>query len=350
MEHILYWLWLANLLGANSGKLTSLIKKFGSVKALYEADFPSPLSDKSLDAAKRIYEKCINSGIGILTPDDKEYPQMLLNIHTPPVVLYTMGEAPDWNDNLFVGVVGTRKATEYGIRATSTICEDLSESGAVIVSGFAKGIDAAALRAAIKIGGQRVSVLGTGIDVDYPSGHTELFHKVLENGFIMTEYPPGTQPSKWTFPQRNRIIAGLSHGVLIVEAPKNSGALITAKYAVEENRDVFAVPGNIDTKNAFGVNNIIKQGAKAVSSAEDILEEYPYFEFVSQEREEEHTLPELPAAERDILSYLENTDVHIDELLRLSGMFPNVLNNTLLILEMNGYITRISGNLIHRIK
>lgn len=350
MEHILYWLWLTGVFGTNSGKLFPLIKEYGSVKALYEADDLPVLKkkDKNLDWAKRMYERCVNTGVGILTPQDANYPKILLNTHMPPAVLYTRGEVPDWNNNLFIGVVGTREATQYGVRAAKTICEDLSESGAVIVSGFARGIDAAALRAAINIGGKRVSVLGTGIDVPYPANHRALFSRVLENGFIMTEYPFGTKPSKWTFPARNRIIAGLSHGVLVIEAPKKSGALITARYAVEENRDVFAVPGNIDDRNSAGVNAIIKEGAKAVSSAEDILEEYSHL--ISFKNKENLPEPELSGDESGVLKLLEHGDIHVDELIRLSGMLPNILYNTLLILEMNGYITRISGNVIRRIK
>ena len=354
-EHILYWLWLTGHFGTDAAKLLPLISDYGSVKALYEAteyDVASAtvkkLSEKNLSWAEKTYEACLNKGIGIITYEDEDYPSMLKNIYMPPLVLYTRGKVPDWNKGLYIGVVGTRRATEYGIRATRDICTDLSKSGVTIVSGFAKGIDASALRSAIDAGGMRVSVLGAGIDVAYPAGHTALYKKVLEHGFIMTEYPPETKPSKWTFPKRNRIIAGLCRGVLVIEAPEKSGALITARLAADEGRDVFAVPGNIDTKNAKGVNKIIKEGAFPVTQASDILDEYPDFspKVIKQEK------PQITVSRDEdfVLEVLAERDFHIDELIRILDIPVNRLNNILLILEIGGYVTRISGNTIRRIK
>lgn len=354
-EHILYWLWLTGLLGTDAAKLLPLISDYGSVKALYEATeydastaLVKKLSRKNLSWAEKTYETCLNRGIGIITYEDADYPPMLKNIYMPPVVLYTRGEVPDWNSGLYIGVVGTRRATEYGVRTAKDICTALSNHGVTIVSGFAKGIDAAALRSAIGAGGRRISVLGTGIDVPYPAGHTTLYNKVLEHGFIMTEYPPGTKPSKWTFPKRNRIIAGLCHGVLVIEAPEKSGALITARFAADEGRDVFAVPGNIDTKNAKGVNKIIKEGAFPVTQASDILEEYPEFSF--EEIKQENPQISVSREEDFVLEVLAERDFHIDELIRILDIPVNRLNNILLILEIGGYITRVSGNTIRRIK
>jgi DNA processing protein len=219
-------------------------------------------------------EKLIKEKIDLITIRDKNYPKLLKEIYAPPALLYIRGNLKP--DNEFsLGIVGTRKLSSYGRQITPLITADLAQAGLVIVSGLAKGIDTLAHQATLKVKGHTVAVLGSGIDKKniYPSINRRLAEEISQNGALVSEFPIGTQPSAQNFPQRNRIISGLSLGILVIEAPEKSGALITAKDALEQNRDIFAVPGHIFSPNSLGPHNLIKMGAKLVSQANDILEE-----------------------------------------------------------------------------
>ena len=232
------------------------------------------LENHSLETADRILTDCQRLGLRILTIQDAEYPDRLKNIYDPPCLLYVKGRLPVFDETVTVAVVGTRDCTPYGIQCAEKLSYGLTNGGAIVVSGLAKGIDAAASRGALRAGGMTVGVLGNGIDVHYPAESRYLYEDVAAAGALISEYPPGTEPAKQHFPARNRIISGLSLATLVVEAPEKSGALITAETANEQGRDVFAVPGPIDAPASVGCNRLIRDGAGLVSDAWDILEQY----------------------------------------------------------------------------
>lgn len=232
------------------------------------------LSNKDLHQAQTIEKICLRKGIGILTFSDEKYPDRLRNIDSPPLVLYYKGVLPDFDRQPMVGIVGTRKASAYGLNTARQFGKQIASSGGVVVSGGADGVDSLALQGAMEVGGQTVTVLGCGVDITYPAKNRRLFMDLTENGCLLSEYIPGDAPERWHFPARNRIISGLSNGVLIVEAPVRSGALITAKDALEQGRDVYVVPGNIDIPTCEGSNALLREGAVAAFSGWDILKEY----------------------------------------------------------------------------
>ena len=228
-----------------------------------------------MDEAERVLADCDRLGIRIMTLQDADYPERLRQLEDAPCVLYLKGKLPDLDEEAVIGVVGTRQASEYGRTVAKRLGLELARGGAVVVSGIAAGIDACAVRGALQAGGTPVCVLGGGIDVPYPWENRFLYDDVATSGLLISEYPPGTENRGSHFPVRNRIISGLSLGIVVVEAREHgSGAIITADRALEQNRDVFAVPGNVDAVHSRGCIRLIQQGAKPVLSAEDILEEY----------------------------------------------------------------------------
>lgn len=291
MSNTIKWLWLTTKQGLSCTKISRLVEKYGSIEDIYNRssyDVPhltkadiAALCNKSLDSAKRTYESVRNCGAGILTCDNKYYPESLRNIRPMPYVLYVRGHAIDIDNMFAIGIVGTRINTDYGSESAAKISYELGKQGVVIVSGLAKGIDSIAMSAALKAGAHTIGVLGCGIDQIYPNSNRRLFEEVMQTGLIISEYPPGTKVFKGSFPQRNRIIAGLSRGILVIEGSRSSGSMITAKFAEEYSRDIFAVPRNIGDRNARGIpmdgtNHLIQTGAKLVTNAYDILIEYGY--------------------------------------------------------------------------
>ena len=286
MTDIIYWIWLSNLINPGSRKSAQIIDLFKDPEKAYRAtsdemfalgatdDIVRLLSDKNTDEALRIYNYCKRNGVKVITFEDGCYPQRLRMIDNPPVLLYVMGELPDIDDNVCIAAVGTRLYTEYGGRAAYTISYDLASAGAVIISGLARGIDSICHRGCIDAFGKTVAVLGCGIDVVYPPENASLYAEIIRNGAVVTEYRPGTGPLGRNFPVRNRIISGLSLGTLVVEAKAKSGSLITADCAANQGRDLFALPGKVGDINSVGTNELIKKGAKMITSASDILEEY----------------------------------------------------------------------------
>lgn len=282
------WIWLQSCCGAGSNMPEALLDAFGNdIERLYNADEESYLSlsfirpalrskliNKSLDKARDIEAFCRNEGVGILTPDSELYPKRLSRIQGRPTVLYYRGILTDLDREVCIAEVGTRTMTEYGQRTAYTLAYDMARAGAVVVSGLAKGVDGISHRGALDAGGYTVAVIGSGIDRIYPSEHIELANDIIKNGAVMTEFIPGTPPLGRNFPIRNRIVSGLSLGTLVVEAPKKSGSLITADIALQQGRDVFAVPGKVGEYNSTGANELIRRGAKMVTSAIDLLGEY----------------------------------------------------------------------------
>ncbi len=365
MEHMLCWLWLTSKKGMSSDKITKLFNYFDTVEDIYSAKSYNNiygisvndihmLLNKDLSQAEKIIDETLRLGGKILLYDDENYPEMLKNVSSPPYVLYIQGKFPNVDELLTIGVVGTRKSTNYGDKVTERICRSLAESGVITVGGLASGIDAVGAWATIEAGGIAIGVLGCGLDRAYPSENAELYKAMLDKGCIITEYPPGTPPFYYHFPIRNRIIAGLSRGVLVTEAPKNSGALITAKHAIDNNRDVFAVPRNITEEEFIGTNILIQQGARLVNSAEDIIKEYPYAVKVPiVKKENKKTITAQPdnkkydslnEKEKLIVGLLKKQDMQIDEISRELNISIGELNMKLMMLEVGGYIKKLPGS------
>lgn len=288
MASLKYWLWLTSRtgLGARTGQI--LVERFGSPEAVYFADrgeydqvpelssyVKESLGRKSLDESDRILGDCDRLGIRIMTCQDADYPERLRNIFNPPLVLYCKGKEIAFDEEVAIAMVGTRTCTPYGVRVAGKLAMDLARCGAVLVSGIAEGIDAASIRGALKGGGRVVSVLGGGIDKRYPASSAPLYDDVAAAGCLISEYPPGTETNGKHFPVRNRIISGLSLGVVVVESAVKGGALLTAEHALDQDRDIFAVPGPVDVPTSGGTNRLIRLGtAKLTEKAWDILEEY----------------------------------------------------------------------------
>lgn len=289
MNRELFWIWLSLGLspGSRSGK--RILERFETPESFFRASDDqwrscrlsagefAALRSRDLERAKKILTVCREKGIHLITPGDPAYPGCLWEISNPPALLYCQGTPPNLEENLCLAAVGTRRATEDGVRSAFELCYQLSSAGTIIITGGALGADQAALEGALQAKGKTIAVLGGGVDVDYPPNFAGLRKRILVNGgAVLSEYPPGTKPYRGNFPVRNRIISGLSRGVLVIEAPKHSGALITARLALEQNRDVFAMPGSVWSEASFGTNQLIKDGAKPVTCPEDILEEYAY--------------------------------------------------------------------------
>ena len=284
---LLYWLWFHLLTGLTVSRKRALLEYFHDPEQLYRAtesayrtavQLPeegyTALSDKELKNARALAAECSQKRIGIVTIGDSGYPARLRQIPDAPLVLYYRGRLPNWEAYPAIGIVGTRKATGYGLQIAEKMGAQIAACGGMVVSGAADGIDSAAMKQALLQGGPVVGVLGFGADVVYPASNRKLFAQLEEKGCLISEYPPGTPGYKWNFPQRNRLISGISHGVLVVEAPERSGALITARHAMEQGREVFVVPGNINSDTSAGSNNLLREGAMAVFEGYDILREY----------------------------------------------------------------------------
>ncbi len=288
-ENRLYWLWLSERCGIASREFGKLAERYDDPFELYtmaESEIEqlegigSPLKarlcDKSLENAYSILRYCRSHRITILPYGDTGYPARLRTIEDPPVLLYVSGELPNMNDRLCVGMVGTRKMSEYGRQTAYTISYELACANAVVVSGMALGVDGVSACGALAAGGSTVAVLGCGISVVYPKEHAKLMRAIARHGAVVTEYPPGERPYGGNFPKRNRIISGLCQGLLVVEGAAGSGALITAKKAISQGRELFALPGKINESNSDGPNELIQNGANVALCAEDILRHYDF--------------------------------------------------------------------------
>jgi len=360
-----YWAALNNLSKLGNKKILKIIQVFGSAKGAWEAPeeevrrklFPAELAEQFILLraqlnAEEYYEKILQNNIKVLTMFDSDYPQNLKHISGAPPVLYIRGAVP-CSSLLHIAIVGTRKATIYGKQVTRKLSYDLASRGAVIVSGMARGIDSCAHMGAIEAGGKTIAVLGCGVDVVYPRENKRLIDQICEVGAVISEFPLGMPPNKQNFPARNRIISGLCSGVLVIEAPERSGALITANFALEQGRDVFAVPGPINSKFCRGSNRLLKEGAKLVETAEDVLEEYRWnhIYYPLEEKNEDKNTSCTAGINQDmkeILDLLSSGPAFLDELCALTGKTAGQLNILLTQMELKGLITRAEGK-IHMI-
>jgi DNA processing protein len=301
--------------------------------------------------AVEIYDWATREGCQFLMRGSEGYPALLEEIYDPPLILYARGRLETLQKPC-IAMVGTRKPTVYGLQMAEGIAGDLGSRGISVVSGLARGIDAAAHRGCIGGKGTTVAVLGCGIDIVYPREHRQLTQKILQNGLLLSEFPPGTSPAPQNFPIRNRIISGTALGTLIIEASEYSGSLITARLAMEQNREIFALPGNLTSPQSFGPNFLIKQGAKLIQTWRDVVEELPSEIrrgiFIKEDaRPARRPELEMLSEEETRLLQLLKTDeaTQFDRLHRSSGLSVPCLCNLLLNLEMGGRIRQLPGNL-----
>lgn len=290
MSDNLYWVWLSRACLWHRGLFDRLRRRYAGAWDVYQAEPQEletlsemseaeirALSDKDLSWAQRMMDYCMLADVCLLTYSSPAFPANLRELSDPPLVLYYKGRLPDfYAGDLFISVVGTRRMSDYGKRMTHEISYDLARAGAIVVTGMALGVDGLAAASALAAGGRTLAFLGSGIDIIYPREHTYLMRQILRNGAVVTEYPPGTPPDRSNFPYRNRLISAISKGVLIIEGNERSGALITAKKAVEQGRDVYALPGNADETNSEAPNYLLKHGAIPVSCADDIIRRYEF--------------------------------------------------------------------------
>ena len=411
---LIHWLWFATRSGMGDKTKYALLSHFEDPEAIYfapELEFErfedlSPaavesMMDKDLGVCEEILQQCQDGNIHILTFQDAAYPNRLRNIPDPPMVLYYKGTLLPFDELPVIGVVGTRKASAYGLTTAKRLGYQIASCGGTVVSGMATGIDGVAMKGALTAGGKVVGVLGCGADVVYPASNRWLYADAEKYGCLLTEFPPGTPPIGRNFPRRNRIISGLSCGVLVVEAPEKSGALITARLSADQGRDVFVVPANIDVETARGSNALMREGAIPVSSGWDILSEYQY-QFpgkvrrtrtavtmtaseaeLSREREAPAKVaqePKKPAApkpkktplrkkvidngeksaysdfkktqtvltadEQTIVELLADGQRLVDDVIADSGKAPGVVLASLTLLEVKGIVRRLPGRFI----
>lgn len=354
-EYAPYYIAFSKVPGIGAARIKRLLDYFGSLDIAWHATL-GDLVASGLDAkcamsvleTRRMFhleadlEQIARIGGRAITWEDDEYPQRLKETPGAPPLLYILGEITP-QDSWAVGIVGTRRATAYGKEATIRLATGLVEAGISIVSGLARGIDTIAHRAALDAGGRTLAVLGSGLDVIYPAENRNIAKQIVEEGMgaVVTEYPLGTQPDAVNFPPRNRIISGLSLGVLVVEAAEKSGALITVEFALEQGRDVFSVPGPLTSRMSEGTNNLIKTGAKCVTAASDILEELD-LNMVTEHVEAVRALPSDPT-ERMLLEHLQDDTRHIDELTNLSGLPTSTVSALLTMMELKGLVRCIGG-------
>ncbi len=364
-----YWLALALTPGLGPTRIRKLIEHFGTAERVFHASLTeleatgmravsaqSLATGKSLELAQQECVKAAEAGARIISLSDPEYPSRLKEIYDPPVVLFVKGSV-EVLAQPGIAMVGTRHPTPYGSGMAERLSTDLAARGLVIISGLARGVDTASHRGAIAAKGKTVAVLGTGIDVMYPKENTRLTEQILVlGGALITEFPVGTSPAPQNFPIRNRIISGMSAGVLVVEAAEYSGTRITSRCALEQNRDVYAVPGNVTNKNSWGPNTLIKQGAKLVATWEDVWEELPTdvqvvlgaMQNESPEPESASLFPDEVSSphEKKILKLLQaDESTHIDQLVELleNEMSSSEIFAALFELELNGKIRQLPG-------
>ena len=391
MSALKYWLWLTRLPGLNNQSRLVLLRRFGTPETVYFAEPPdiamteglsrqqaALLSNHALDEAERVLERCQKRNIRLVTLQDADYPDRLRNIYDPPCLLYVKGQLPALDEEIVISAVGTRRCTPYGTACAERIGYGLATGGAIVASGLAKGVDTAAIRGALLGGGVTLGLLGNGIDVVYPRENAGLYEDVAATGALISEYPPGTDPLPGNFPVRNRILSGIAVGTLVVEAPARSGALITASRALEQGRDVFAVPGPIDSPNSYGCNRLIRDGAELVMDASDILEAYaarfpeklkavktlqvlleePSTEKASEpeKRKDAPKKSDVPTPtisiadgivseeQVRILRVLDlNAPIYVDEIIERSGLSTRQVLSDLTMLEIDGYIQQFPG-------
>lgn len=353
--NLLYYYWLCTAKDITPRKMKEIINYFGNIKNAWNGNFndfkslkclrPEIISNllerRNIESLTKEIDNIRRKGIDLLSIEDDKYPWRLKNIYDPPFVIYTKGSFR--NSNMYLSIVGSRKCSAFGRVIAREFSKKLSQQGVGIISGLARGIDTEAHIGALDGDGFTCAVLGCGCDIIYPPENANLMSAIEKDGYIISEYPPGTQPFSWNFPARNRIISGLSDGVLVVEASEKSGALITVDYALEQGKEVFAVPGSILSSMSRGTNLLIKEGAKMVMCIEDILNEYG-MEYTIEESIAE--TDNISKKERLILEIINDSPIHIDDLIKKISIRIGELNSLLTSLELKGIIKILPGKYI----
>ena len=387
-----YWVWLSECKRLPARVKLRLLDHFGTPENIYYAEeddylqaegmtrtLAAQLADKSTAAADRILGDCERLDVRILTMQDADYPVRLRNIYEPPCLLYVKGHLPVIDEEVAIAMVGTRDATPYGVKTAETLAYEMAKQGALIVSGGAYGIDSAAHRGALRAGAKTIALLGGGIDVVYPKGNEQLYRDIAASGALVSEYPPGTPAAGSHFPVRNRIISGLCLATVVIEAPERSGALITARTALEQGRDVFAVPGPINAKESRGCHRLVANGEAALAAdSSDILWEYearyphklrcgrvelPRTTLGYQARQQEKTAQQAPEPEPQkrpaldvragstaltddqvrIVKELKNGAMQVDDLIEAAQLPTRRVLSALTVLEIEGHVAQESG-------
>ncbi len=357
---LLEWIALSTVPNVGPIHFVSLLNKFGSPKTALSAskrelrevegigeitgtDIKTKVNWEEAEKQVKLAEK---NKVGWITFKDEDYPQNLKQIYDFPPFFFIQGNLTE-RDDMAVAIVGTRTASTYGRNMAEKISADLSAKGFTIVSGFASGIDTYSHQAALAAGGRTIAVFGSGLDVIYPKENKKLVERVIEKGAIISEFMLGTKPEKENFPTRNRIISGLSLGVIVVEAGAKSGALLTAQFALDQNKEVFAIPGNLTSRTSEGTNALIKQGAKLVTSAEDIVTELKVY--TSTGAEKVKIMPELIAEEKSIYQILSTEPAHIDQIAQTVSFSTGQALSVLLNLELKGLVKQLSGKMFTKV-
>jgi len=357
VKDLYYWVALRLAFGIGNINYKNLINHFQSPENVFKAR-PGELErvegitaravesirnykpDRAIDKELDLIDK---KAVTVITLNDAAYPKNLRNIYDPPPFLYVKGALSSLDDTAFA-IVGSRNASEYGMTATERISRELALRGLTIVSGMARGIDSCAHNGALAARGRTIAVLGSGIDVIYPPENRRLYESITGHGAVISEFPMGTKPNAYNFPARNRIISGLSLGVLVVEASLHSGSLITAQLALEQGRDVFAVPGNVHSYKSKGTHKLLKDGARLVENAQDILDEIRVEVSAAAPGEKlPDETPGLSSELQAVVQLLQENPLHIDEIIVQTGYSSSQLSALLLDLELNGLIQQLPG-------
>lgn len=388
MARLKYWVWLSCVRNVRPIVKCQLLDELGGPEAVFfagrdeletagaPAGEAQRLMDKSLAETERVLSACEERNIRILTLQDAAYPERLRRIPDPPAVLFVRGRLPAVDESAVIAVVGTRHATPYGLSMASRLGKEIAAGGGIVVSGLAEGCDGAAMEAALRAGGTVIGVLGTSVEKDYPAKNRWLFREVEGRGALVSEYGPGLRTFASDFKARNRIISGLSLGVAVAEAPVRSGTRVTVDRALEQARDIFAVPANADSPNGEGYRELVRLGAQTVFSGEEIMERYrgqfgpvspiippetgnfaptPIKKEIDKPRDivyidVSETLDALPEPQRRVLSVMDRPDMHADEIIEAAGLTASDALAALTMLQLAGYVTPGPGRRFTRIK
>jgi len=358
-----HWLALSLIPGLGNIALKNLLDRFGSPEQIFQAS-AYELSDVD-GIRKEMAQKIVNReyttdplkeikkidrcNARIITYSDPDYPQLLKEIHGPPMLLYIKGKDIP-NTLTIIAVVGSRNPTHYGLKAAEEIGQGLARRGISVVSGMARGIDSAAHLGCLGGRGFTIAVLGTGIDMVYPKSNKKLFQSIIKKGAVISEFPLGSPPEPKNFPIRNRIISGLSRGIVVVEATKNSGSLITASLALDQGREVFAVPGSINSFKSTGCHFLIKQGARLIENSDDILDELGLNYLYTQKTDTFKKTPTVPMEEpeKTIYNMIGDYPIHIDQIVRRGDLKPGEVSSILMKMELQGMIKQLPGKMFIR--
>jgi DNA processing protein len=361
-DHHKYLVWLSSIEGLGTKKANRLLKTLKTPKSIFLADEVALeqtgflTNQDVLNISKKKYKENLENlleynyknNIKTLALEDEDYPNLLKNIYDPPFLLYYKGTME--KEQKILSIIGSRKATTYGLKMAGIIAQSLGKLGFTVVSGMAKGIDSMAHLACVEQKTTTWAVLGCGVDVVYPAENRRLMEKIIERGAVISEFAPKTKPLPYHFPMRNRIISGLSLGVIVIEAGEKSGSLITANLALEQGREVFALPGNVMSTRSVGTNKLIKDGAKMITGIDDILEELLLFDVKSKEEhhrksQKDQEYKDLGKEERLIIEVLETEELHVDLIARKTGIRMSDLNAYLIVLQLNGLIEQLPGKI-----